>query len=120
MEQQGIRSVLVAERRAPAQPEPTSRVLRALEAARHRLLDLQKADGHWCAELEGDTILESEYVLLLHYLGLLGVTPGPPVPELRHAFGLRGLGGDGPAQEPQRHGPHGGVEPAGLAPTASG
>lgn len=29
----------------------------------------QHADGHWCGELEGDTILESEYILLLAYLG---------------------------------------------------
>ncbi|HUG66988.1 MAG TPA: squalene--hopene cyclase [Pirellulaceae bacterium] len=29
----------------------------------------QHADGHWCAELEGDTILESEYILLLAWLG---------------------------------------------------
>ncbi|MBC8357051.1 MAG: squalene--hopene cyclase [Planctomycetes bacterium] len=28
----------------------------------------QHADGHWCAELEGDTILESEYILLLAWL----------------------------------------------------
>ncbi|MEO8499078.1 MAG: squalene--hopene cyclase, partial [Planctomycetota bacterium] len=29
----------------------------------------QHADGHWCAELEGDTILESETILLLAWLG---------------------------------------------------
>lgn len=29
----------------------------------------QRDDGHWCAELEGDTILESEYILLLAWLG---------------------------------------------------
>ena len=29
----------------------------------------QHKDGHWCAELEGDTILESEYILLLAWLG---------------------------------------------------
>jgi squalene-hopene/tetraprenyl-beta-curcumene cyclase len=33
------------------------------------LLDAQHADGHWVAELEGDTILESEYILLLAFLG---------------------------------------------------
>ncbi len=33
------------------------------------LLERQHPDGHWCAELEGDTILESEYVLLLAFLG---------------------------------------------------
>src|SRR5256885_796882 len=47
----------------------TSRVAAAIDAARKRLLSLQHEDGHWCGELEGDTILESEYLLLLYYLG---------------------------------------------------
>jgi squalene-hopene/tetraprenyl-beta-curcumene cyclase len=33
------------------------------------LLSKQRADGHWVGELQGDTILESEYVLLLAFLG---------------------------------------------------
>jgi len=33
------------------------------------LIDRQHTDGHWVAELEGDTILESEYILLLAFLG---------------------------------------------------
>lgn len=37
--------------------------------ARARLVALQQPDGHWCAELQGDTILESEYILLLAFLG---------------------------------------------------
>ena len=41
---------------------------RAVSDARDRLLALQKPDGHWCAELQGDTILESEYILLLAFL----------------------------------------------------
>ena len=41
----------------------------SIRLARQHLLSLQEPDGHWCAELEGDTILESEYVLLLHFLG---------------------------------------------------
>jgi squalene-hopene/tetraprenyl-beta-curcumene cyclase len=32
-------------------------------------LSEQHADGYWCGELEGDSILESEYVLLLAWLG---------------------------------------------------
>lgn len=36
---------------------------------RQWLLDQQHADGCWCGELEGDTILESEYILLLAFLG---------------------------------------------------
>ena len=32
------------------------------------LLSQQKPDGHWCAPLEGDTILESETILLFAFL----------------------------------------------------
>lgn len=44
----------------------------AVKQARARLFSLQHADGHWCGELQGDTILESEYLLLLYYLGRSG------------------------------------------------
>jgi squalene-hopene/tetraprenyl-beta-curcumene cyclase len=47
----------------------TSAIFRALERARHCLLERQKTDGHWVGELQGDTILESEYVLLMAFLG---------------------------------------------------
>jgi squalene-hopene/tetraprenyl-beta-curcumene cyclase len=30
---------------------------------------MQQSDGHWVGELQGDTILESEYVLLMAFLG---------------------------------------------------
>lgn len=45
------------------------RVRTAVEKARDWLLSRQASDGHWCGELEGDTILESEYILLLSFLG---------------------------------------------------
>ncbi len=48
------------------------RVSNAIEAARRYLLSIQSPDGHWCAELEGDTILESEYILTMHFLGRAG------------------------------------------------
>lgn len=41
----------------------------AVHRTRTYLLSQQHADGHWVAELEGDTILESEYILLLAFLG---------------------------------------------------
>jgi len=41
----------------------------ALDRGRLGLLNRQHPDGHWVGELEGDTILESEYVLLLAFLG---------------------------------------------------
>jgi squalene-hopene/tetraprenyl-beta-curcumene cyclase len=40
----------------------------AIGSARQWLLDQQHQDGHWCAELEGDTILESEYLICLHFI----------------------------------------------------
>jgi squalene-hopene/tetraprenyl-beta-curcumene cyclase len=43
----------------------------AIEATQSWLLAAQADDGHWCGELEGDTILETEYVILLHFLGRL-------------------------------------------------
>ncbi len=48
----------------------------AIEAAQQRLFDIQHADGHWCGELEGDTILESEYLLLLYFLGRISCDTG--------------------------------------------
>ncbi len=42
----------------------------ALERTTDWLLSRQLEEGYWVAELEGDTILESEYVLLLAFLGL--------------------------------------------------
>jgi squalene-hopene/tetraprenyl-beta-curcumene cyclase len=44
-------------------------VRHAIRGAQRYLLERQEPDGHWVAELEGDTILESEYILLLQFLG---------------------------------------------------
>jgi squalene-hopene/tetraprenyl-beta-curcumene cyclase len=41
----------------------------ALSKAKSALLDMQKSDGHWCGELQGDSILESEFILLKWILG---------------------------------------------------
>lgn len=50
-------------------PSELSRLQKALDATRRALLAKQHNDGHWCGELEGDTILESEYILCLYFLG---------------------------------------------------
>lgn len=47
----------------------SSRLLTAVDRARRYLVSRQEADGHWVGELQGDTILESEYILLLAFLG---------------------------------------------------
>jgi len=44
-------------------------VRQAIFRTRNWLLDEQHPSGYWVGELEGDTILESEYILLLAYLG---------------------------------------------------
>jgi len=52
-----------------AQPTPAAT---AMAQARDWLLQHQHAEGYWLGELEGDTILESEYVLLLAWMGRSG------------------------------------------------
>ena len=47
----------------------TAPLVQAIGRTRDWLLDRQDATGFWEAELEGDTILESEYILLLAFLG---------------------------------------------------
>ena len=44
-------------------------VYEAIAKTRDWLVAQQHADGYWVGELEGDTILESEYILLLTWLG---------------------------------------------------
>ncbi len=46
-----------------------SRVRSAIAATRDYLLSLQHESGYWCGELEADTTLESDYILLHTLLG---------------------------------------------------
>src|SRR5881628_2543789 len=46
-----------------------SRVAEAIDACRNRLFSQQHEDGYWCGELEADTTLESDYILLHTLLG---------------------------------------------------
>ncbi len=50
---------------APAPAALEAAVTRATDA----LLAAQNADGHWVYELEADSTIPAEYVLLVHYLG---------------------------------------------------
>src|SRR5438270_7048085 len=45
------------------------RVSAAIKAAREHLFSTQHEDGYWCGELEADTTLESDYILLRVLLG---------------------------------------------------
>lgn len=42
----------------------SARIDGAFDRAKAKLLSLQAPDGHWVGELQGDSILESEYILL--------------------------------------------------------
>jgi squalene-hopene/tetraprenyl-beta-curcumene cyclase len=42
---------------------------RAVARATQHLLSLQAEEGYWCAELEADTTLESDYIFYLHLIG---------------------------------------------------
>jgi squalene-hopene/tetraprenyl-beta-curcumene cyclase len=53
----------------PVDPGWWEEVEFATQRASNCLLAQQQPDGHWCAELQGDTILESEFILLLAILG---------------------------------------------------
>ena len=46
-----------------------SRVAAAIDACRNRLFSQQHEDGYWCGELEADTTLESDHILLHTLLG---------------------------------------------------
>src|SRR5262249_39642644 len=46
-----------------------ARLHSVIEKTQRLLFSIQADDGHWCGELEGDTILESEYVMTMHFLG---------------------------------------------------
>ncbi|PWT92727.1 MAG: squalene--hopene cyclase [Acidobacteria bacterium] len=48
---------------------PSLGLIHAIESARSYLQWIQHEDGHWCGELEGDTILESEYIIAMYFLG---------------------------------------------------
>ncbi len=63
----GMDSTLAAERLAPS--TDTSGVDVALRRATDRLLALHQPAGYWVGELQGDSILESEYILLKLILG---------------------------------------------------
>jgi squalene-hopene/tetraprenyl-beta-curcumene cyclase len=55
--------------RGAAALSPVADLAPAIERTSQWLSDRQHADGYWCGELEGDSILESEYILLLAFLG---------------------------------------------------
>lgn len=54
---------------AVAQLDGTQELIDAADRATAALRSLQRDDGHWCGELEGDSILQSEYLLMKWILG---------------------------------------------------
>src|SRR3982075_2814240 len=63
---------------------------KSISQATQALLGYRQADGHWVFELEGDSTIPAEYVLLRHYLG----EPVDSVLEAKIANYLRRVQGD--------------------------
>src|SRR5262249_25453926 len=55
------------ERKAMPETNPTA-LEDHIQAATRALLDRQQPDGHWVFELEADSTIPSEYILMRHYL----------------------------------------------------
>ena len=88
----------------PLPPRPAS-IARSIEAARSWLLARQNAEGFWCAELEGDTTLESYLILVDAFLSRLPRRDsGPGAPHRSEALARvireEALAGGGWAQYP--------------------
>ena len=79
-------------RHDPAAAPPGLELDSSISAATDALLAHQRADGHWCFELEADATIPAEYVLLRHYFA------EPPDNELEAKFSRylrRNQGADG-------------------------
>jgi len=64
-----LREVRVARSRGRAATTSVDELEAAVTRATGALLAAQHEDGHWVYELEADSTIPSEYVLLVHYLG---------------------------------------------------
>ncbi|WP_406695424.1 squalene--hopene cyclase [Singulisphaera sp. Ch08] len=60
---------LFAQRSGTSSPLSQDPLSEAVDSTSRWLIDGQKPEGFWVGELEGDTILESEYVLLMAFIG---------------------------------------------------
>src|ERR1044071_2924155 len=63
---------------------------KSIASATEALLGYRQADGHWVFELEADTTIPAEYVLLRHYLA----EPVDAALEAKIASYLRRIQGD--------------------------
>src|ERR1700720_1984905 len=63
-------------------PNDFAEVETAIRAATDAILSEQQPDGHWVYELEADSTIPAEYVLLVHYLA------ETPNLELEHKIGV--------------------------------
>jgi len=69
LDDRGVTSTVQPGSDLRAEPKSSSDVALAMETARDHLLSIQHEDGHWRGELEGGSILQSQYILLKYFIG---------------------------------------------------
>src|SRR5271165_1093733 len=74
----------------PAAPLHPLTLDKAIDSATQAMLACQRDDGHWVFELEADTTIPAEYILLKHYLA----EPADPAMEEKFATYLRARQGE--------------------------
>jgi squalene-hopene/tetraprenyl-beta-curcumene cyclase len=74
----------------PAAPLHPLTLDKAIDQATGAMLACQRDDGHWVFELEADTTIPAEYILLKHYLA----EPADPAMEEKFATYLRARQGE--------------------------
>ncbi len=75
----------------------TAAARRTLDRAIARLLGLQNPDGYWCGELEGDSILQSEYLLMMW---IISAEDDPRLPKIANYLRMQQREDGGWAQYP--------------------
>ena len=67
-EQSAVAQETMLATRIPASDHLPNDLEQAIQAAQAGLLAQQRADGHWCFELEADCTIPAEYILMMHFM----------------------------------------------------
>lgn len=71
----------------------------AIDSAREALIGLQAADGHWCFELEADSTIPAEYIMMMHFMDEIDAALEQRLAKYLRAKQVRGGHGGWPQYE---------------------